>query len=110
VGKIRGEVPIPTCSSACGLVPLLEPCRSLATDGVFSFDAKDGMTCAASRKCGRILELRPIFSPTSFLAFSIREFSSRNPIGNGDRFEYRCTEKGIDFQKPMIVMMAWGDR
>jgi DNA-binding HxlR family transcriptional regulator len=34
----------------------------------------------------------------------------RRPYGNGDRNEYRFTEMGIDLYKPMIVMMAWGDR
>lgn len=28
----------------------------------------------------------------------------------GDRFEYRFTEMGIELYKPMLVMMAWGDR
>lgn len=28
----------------------------------------------------------------------------------GDRFEYRFTKKGIDLYKPMLVMMAWGDK
>jgi len=28
----------------------------------------------------------------------------------GDRFEYRFTRMGIDLYKPMLVMMAWGDR
>lgn len=34
----------------------------------------------------------------------------RVPYGNGDRQEYRFTEKGLALYKPMIVMMAWGDR
>lgn len=29
---------------------------------------------------------------------------------NGNRFEYRFTEMGHDLYKPMIVMMAWGDK
>ncbi|WP_424830236.1 winged helix-turn-helix transcriptional regulator [Ruegeria sp.] len=28
----------------------------------------------------------------------------------GDRFEYRFTKMGIDLYKPMLVMMAWGDK
>ncbi len=28
----------------------------------------------------------------------------------GDRFEYRFTRMGIDLYKPMLVMMAWGDK
>ncbi|MCY4290395.1 MAG: helix-turn-helix domain-containing protein [Roseovarius sp.] len=31
-----------------------------------------------------------------------------NPAG--DRFEYRFTKMGIDLYKPMLVMMAWGDK
>lgn len=34
----------------------------------------------------------------------------RVPYGNGDRQEYRFTEKGLALYKPMIVMMAWGDK
>lgn len=34
----------------------------------------------------------------------------RVPYGSGDRQEYRFTEKGLALYKPMIVMMAWGDR
>lgn len=34
----------------------------------------------------------------------------RTPYGSGDRFEYRFTEMGLDLYKPMLVMMAWGDR
>jgi DNA-binding HxlR family transcriptional regulator len=29
---------------------------------------------------------------------------------SGERFEYRFTEMGLDLYKPMLVMMAWGDR
>ena len=29
---------------------------------------------------------------------------------SGDRYEYRFTEMGLDLYKPMVVMMAWGDR
>jgi len=32
------------------------------------------------------------------------------PYNSGDRFEYRFTEMGLDLYKPMLVMMAWGDR
>ncbi|WP_420587455.1 winged helix-turn-helix transcriptional regulator [Ruegeria sp.] len=28
----------------------------------------------------------------------------------GDRYEYRFTKMGIDLYKPMLAMMAWGDR
>jgi DNA-binding HxlR family transcriptional regulator len=35
---------------------------------------------------------------------------SKSIYGSGDRQEYRFTEKGLDLYKPMIVMMAWGDR
>lgn len=28
----------------------------------------------------------------------------------GDRYEYRFTKMGIDLYKPMLVMMAWGDK
>lgn len=38
------------------------------------------------------------------------EIFRRVPYGNGDRQEYRFTEKGLALYKPMIVMMAWGDR
>lgn len=38
------------------------------------------------------------------------EVFRRAPYGNGDRHEYRLTEKGLALYKPMIVMMAWGDR
>lgn len=35
----------------------------------------------------------------------------KTPYGNSrTRFEYRLTEMGQDLYKPMIVMMAWGDR
>lgn len=34
----------------------------------------------------------------------------RTPYGYGDRHEYRFTAKGLALYKPMIVMMAWGDR
>jgi DNA-binding HxlR family transcriptional regulator len=29
---------------------------------------------------------------------------------SSERFEYRFTEMGLDLYKPMLVMMAWGDR
>jgi DNA-binding HxlR family transcriptional regulator len=32
------------------------------------------------------------------------------PYNGGERFEYRFTEMGLDLYKPMLVMMAWGDR
>ncbi len=32
------------------------------------------------------------------------------PYSTGERFEYRFTEMGLDLYKPMLVMMAWGDR
>lgn len=32
------------------------------------------------------------------------------PYGSSERFEYRFTEMGLDLYKPMLVMMAWGDR
>jgi DNA-binding HxlR family transcriptional regulator len=38
------------------------------------------------------------------------EVFRRTPYGNGDRQEYRFTEKGLALYKPMIVMMAWGDK
>lgn len=38
------------------------------------------------------------------------EVFRRVPYGNGDRQEYRFTQKGLALYKPMIVMMAWGDK
>lgn len=38
------------------------------------------------------------------------EVFRRVPYGNGDRQEYRFTAKGLALYKPMIVMMAWGDK
>lgn len=36
---------------------------------------------------------------------------TRRPYNpSGDRFEYRFTEMGLDLYKPMVVMMAWGDK
>jgi DNA-binding HxlR family transcriptional regulator len=32
------------------------------------------------------------------------------PYNSSERFEYRFTEMGLDLYKPMLVMMAWGDR
>lgn len=38
------------------------------------------------------------------------EVFRRVPYGNGDRQEYRFTEKGLTLYRPMVVMMAWGDK
>lgn len=34
----------------------------------------------------------------------------RESYGSGERYEYRFTRMGHDLYRPMIVMMAWGDR